>query len=244
MFWWKTVTVTLARTPSTAIAVSFPHRWGRLRKEETALPPSFLIPNSSRCPSATFLFFLAFLSLIVPESPVNHGDDDDEYRKPQGVFFQVDHVVAQDDFQGCGREFTDEAAQGVLAEVHAGEGGYGGDEAVGHVGDGPSGGDGLPGVVGVQFFQGLTFVDNVHGHAPEEGTHDVEGNDDPHGFREPGDNDAPEEAEYESIGGGNEYGGQKAYDIDDHVDEEAHEGGVNAEGLEVVDGAPEVSIFG
>ena len=94
-------------------------------------------------------------------------------------------TLPQDDFQGCGRKFADEAAQGVLAEVHAGQGGYGGDEAVGHVGDGPSGGNGLPGVVGVQFFQGLTFIDNVHGHAPEEGAHDVEGNDDPHSFREP-----------------------------------------------------------
>ena len=181
--------------------------------------------------------------MIVPEAAVDNGHQDNEYRKPHGVFFHVHHVVAQDYFQSCGREFTDEAAQGVLPEVHTGKGRNGGNEAIGHVRDGPGSGDGLPGVVGVQPLQGFTFIDYIHGHAPEKGTHDIEGNKNSHCFREPGDDDSPEEAKYEAIGGGNKDRGQESYDIDDHVDEETHEGRINTKAMEIVYGPPEVPIF-
>lgn len=186
---------------------------------------------------------LLFLSVVIPYASVNKGDYDDEDGESEGVFFHIHHIVSQHHFQSRGRQLANEAAQGIGAEMHAGKGRYGGDQAVGHVRDSPGRGNGLPGIVGVQFLQCPALIDDIHGHAAEKGTHDVEGNQNPHRFRQPGNDGAPEQAEYQSVGGGNKNGRKKSYNIDDHINEETHESGINAKAVEIRNGAPEVSIL-
>lgn len=186
---------------------------------------------------------LLFLSVVIPYASVNKGDYDDEDGESEGVFFHIHHIVSQHHFQSRGGQLADEAAQGIGAEMHAGEGGYGGNQAVWHVGNGPGCGNGLPGIVGVQFLQCLAFINDIHGHAAEKGTHDVEGNQNPHRFRHPGNDGAPEKAEYEAVGSGNKNGRKKSYNVDDHINEKAHESGINTKTVEVRNGTSKVSVL-
>lgn len=184
-----------------------------------------------------------FFLIVIPYTDINQRNQNDEDRQAESMLLHIDHIMSQHHFHSRGWQLADETAQGVGAEMHAGKGRNSRDQTIGHIGNGSGSRHGLPGIIGIQFFQRFTLIDNIHSHAPEKSTHDIERNKDSHRFRQPGNDNTPEKAENQSIRRGNKNGWKKSDDIDDHINEKAHEGSINTKAVQVRNGASQISIL-
>lgn len=155
--------------------------------------------------------------------------------------FHHDQVVANQDFTGYGRQFSDEAAQDIVAVADAAQRPQCRDQSVRRIRHSPGQRHGLPRTVMVELAQHPALFNDLLGLIAEQGPHEEKADDDANRFGYPRDDGPASDAEDNAIGRRNEDRRQKADDVDDDVDNHADQDSPNAERTQVVDGSLHVA---